>query len=1361
MSVAFLERPLCPGRWTGVIELVAPKHDRFRCGILPLSGQSCFVEGLSDEFQDRITVYDVLVNRECMGFVLRIDVSTVVVQRAQLSVDDLHEVKELCSGLACISMGAVPIGGRAIGALDVNRLAISHLEANHHPNPILGSVLKDSDVCRMHLLGGAKRGTLTAGFPCQPFSKQGDKLGMKDSRSMVFEGVARAAWLMQPGLLLLECVTEAGSIPEINSVLATLASGLNFGVRTIELALEDVWPCKRHRWWAVLTIAPWLPAELKSWPSFAFPTVRDVIPEWPVWPEHEEAQLELGGIELQAFHEPSFGGGDRVLQMNGKAPTFLHSYGSQLVACPCKCRSGGLSPARLERAGLRGVYVHSQMSNMPRWLHPKELAVLQTIMPDIVLDDDLRASLVMLGQIAAPAQALWLLSQIWLPLREVNISPEAALKKYLDELLCRRYHVFPPSAIPDRSLMHVWHDQGGELVAVSSVQQVKDFTDAEERLLSDVEVQLWDGRSKLKCTDVLHSAGLSGAYTVVKIEKPRQTAASPLVLVKLISGEKTWQTLLASGSFVFEAFWRLRLQVEPTSLKDDHDGCWFPDSRIWEDVTLLDVPVISSGPLDSGVCLQQPQDEITGPQLQRAIDELMLSPSGPGEVLLTVDQVRVLIQAPIHLPSKVSHRCGQCLVFHGVFQSCGHWAMFSCVRRETSVEVHYFDGVIHLLERELREIGTWAGRLWGLSQVDVLFARTVVQPRPHLSAAVALAHLRQACSLMQAPSPDDLEHWHETLMQPIQSVNTADSDVDMETAVEGLELRAMMRFAEHIAAEATTAVTLVPLQSSVNLGHGNPVDATLFVQSAWPLAAPLVLFVESAHHWLLFVIRLHDDWLDIEYYDGLPHGHDLVVNTVAAWAQETLQARGFVLHYVTGLTQQQHDHCGVIALANFAMIANSDEHWTQEQLTNLHALLQDSWEVSHSVWACGGSEGQAGSLAQQLADLLITKGVPRDRANERALAGIAAVGEAALTAALKQKNPWADLKQLGSKPSTNFQWVKPDELMRQVRARAEEQYGVAASMKKRDGKRAKQETQPLHINPQQLSLIDGSFVDSAGNSVRQIQLADVSNQASGLAFATVNEASPYLQEGKSLSISPLALLTTSPVPHEQVGLLPVQNLRFPVLYQGTQEPVLVQGSLIQLGDEIITRQLERNPPSLEALPTETMRLIVFRDEFEAAGGSWDSMCQGPLKQLFQAVPGLTVCRGAACGGQCPKHHCPVDQEYESLLTDVWERRWSRTDGGAGSSLKMLDSSLCWLELSSRLQTSCKIYQDSMACTLSRDSQMARVRHQDLELSGSTRWASRRRIIRRRQWMVQWPWFDSGIDGGSGSVNLIWQKPLQN
>ena len=200
-----------------------------------------------------MSVYDAQVNRDGMGLMLSIDASSVVVARGQLSVKDLCEIKELCSGIACISMGAAHIGGWAVGALDVNHLAISHLRDNGHPNPVLGSVLKDSDICRMHLMNGARRGTLSAGFPCQPFSKQGDSKGMGDSRAAVFMGVARAAWLMQPGLILLECVVEAGMIPEINLTLAQLAEGLGFGIRTIELALEDLWPCRRRRWWAVIT----------------------------------------------------------------------------------------------------------------------------------------------------------------------------------------------------------------------------------------------------------------------------------------------------------------------------------------------------------------------------------------------------------------------------------------------------------------------------------------------------------------------------------------------------------------------------------------------------------------------------------------------------------------------------------------------------------------------------------------------------------------------------------------------------------------------------------------------------------------------------------------------------------------------------------------------------------------------------------------------------------------------------------------------------------------------------------------------------------------------------------------------------
>ena len=96
-------------------------------------------------------------------------------------------------------------------------------------------------------------------------------------------------------------------------------------------------------------------------------------------------------------------------------------------------------------------------------------------------------------------------------------------------------------------------------------------------------------------------------------------------------------------------------------------------------------------------------------------------------------------------------------------------------------------------------------------------------------------------------------------------------------------------------------------------------------------------------------------------------------------AHQLLEANGYVVNYVTALTQQQHDHCGVIALANLAMVLRPEEEWTQLALTELHSLLQDSWEASHSVWACG-QEGTEHRLVQQLADLLVSKGVPKDRA---------------------------------------------------------------------------------------------------------------------------------------------------------------------------------------------------------------------------------------------------------------------------------------------------------------------------------------------------------------------------------------------
>jgi DNA (cytosine-5)-methyltransferase 1 len=47
---------------------------------------------------------------------------------------------------------------------------------------------------------------LTAGFPCQSFSRAGDQLGLSDSRGDLFYEIVRLARARQPRALLLENV---------------------------------------------------------------------------------------------------------------------------------------------------------------------------------------------------------------------------------------------------------------------------------------------------------------------------------------------------------------------------------------------------------------------------------------------------------------------------------------------------------------------------------------------------------------------------------------------------------------------------------------------------------------------------------------------------------------------------------------------------------------------------------------------------------------------------------------------------------------------------------------------------------------------------------------------------------------------------------------------------------------------------------------------------------------------------------------------------------------------------------------------------------------------------------------------------
>ena len=142
---------------------------------------------------------------------------------------------------------------------------------------------------------------------------------------------------------------------------------------------------------------------------------------------------------------------------------------------------------------------------------------------------------------------------------------------------------------------------------------------------------------------------------------------------------------------------------------------------------------------------------------------------------------------------------------------------------------------------------------------------------------------------------------------------------------------------------------------------------------------------------------------------------------------------------------------------------------------------------------------------------------------------------------------------------------------------------------------------------------------------------------------------------ESLTLDGLGILTTTPIPVASQGLLPVTNLRYPALFIPTGEAVLIEGSLIQLGDQTVHRVAETKI-QLEGPPTSVLKVTVFRDEW---GTNWDQFIQSPVKAILQKFPAFVLCKGVNCGDGCAKFHLPVDADVElgSVIADVWNRIW--------------------------------------------------------------------------------------------------------
>ena len=177
----------------------------------------------------------------------------------------------------------------------------------------------------------------------------------------------------------------------------------------------------------------------------------------------------------------------------------------------------------------------------------------------------------------------------------------------------------------------------------------------------------------------------------------------------------------------------------------------------------------------------------------------------------------------------------------------------------------------------------------------------------------------------------------------------------------------------------------------------------------------------------------------------------------------------------------------------------------------------------------------------------------------------------------------------------------------------------------------------------------------------QLQLEDVQKDARGVAFATPADVQRFLADGKLISPEGLALLVIGPMPESAPVSLPMHGLRVPAIYKGTNEPIILDCTSVQLGDQAVYRRLNEDAPEIAICPTKVMRIHAFRDLW-APDLAWEDFVAHLVKHLVNSFAIFRLCKQTGCT-DCPQYHPSLEEEgVESGLLDIWSFRWHSHDG---------------------------------------------------------------------------------------------------
>ena len=370
--------------------------------------------------------------------------------------EKIHQVVELCCGMGAFSSICAEVGLTTLGGVDHNGRWQELFTALHGNASFLTGDCADPNVIMKLYHMGASHAMLIAGVSCQPHSLGGDRKGMFDPRASSLPRTLHTSWCLQCPITILECVPGVLHDQNVQALLRSFCEATGSCLTQTVLRLSDSWCARRDRWFAVLSCPVIGPIEIPNMPQQPhFSKVGSVMPFVHSLSVVELQELELTLYELNKFEEFAVGGvANSYLNMEAVLPTCLHSAGNQLYHCKCGCRPP-FSLQRLASKGLYGVLVPlpevvrhcNVIMRKCRYLHPREMFLLNGGCPDVDLPGDLRMALSGVGQCVSPLQAIWVMSHVAQALNRICQSPvvvpEQVFEAYVKKICKARDALWP------------------------------------------------------------------------------------------------------------------------------------------------------------------------------------------------------------------------------------------------------------------------------------------------------------------------------------------------------------------------------------------------------------------------------------------------------------------------------------------------------------------------------------------------------------------------------------------------------------------------------------------------------------------------------------------------------------------------------------------------------------------------------------------------------------------------------------------------------------------------------------------------------------------------------------------------------